>query len=264
MLHETKECSGLCSEITASRCNMYRYRKVHGVVLSDSVTIPLFEHFLEFCVKFWEPKKLTGMGLKKFNEGCEKFYREKTLERVGLFYKNFGHQDSETSINGIFVPKLSSIMAGVDWDWLSEGAPGQFHGDFHFENILWNEADREFVLLDWRQDFAGDLVVGDIYYDLAKLVHGLIVNHGLVARNQYAVSWEGNEIVFDLYRRQVLVECEQLFKKWLANQGFDEKKVVTLVALIYLNIAALHHYPYCLLLYALGKSMLFKAINGNQ
>jgi hypothetical protein len=29
-----------------------------------------------------------------------------------------------------------------------------------------------------------------------------------------------------------------------------------LTALIYLNIAALHHHPYSLLLFALGKSML--------
>ena len=35
-----------------------------------------------------------------------------------------------------------------------------------------------------------------------------------------------------------------------------KKKVWVLTALIYLNIAALHHHPYSLLLYALGKSIL--------
>jgi hypothetical protein len=43
---------------------------------------------------------------------------------------------------------------------------------------------------------------------------------------------------------------------WLGEAGYDKRKVWTLTALIYLNIAALHHHPYSLLLYALGKSML--------
>jgi hypothetical protein len=43
----------------------------------------------------------------------------------------------------------------------------------------------------------------------------------------------------------------------LVEQGYEVRKVRILTALIYLNIAALHHNPYCQLLYALGKSMLF-------
>jgi len=144
----------------------------------------------------------------------------------------------------------------VDWDWMCNGLAGRFHGDFHFENILWSSEEKRFTFLDWRQDFGGNLSIGDIYYDLSKLMHGLIVNHALISNDQYTVDWIEKEINFDLHRKQILVECELMFNQWIEENGFDLKKVRVLTALIYLNIAALHHYPYSLLLYGLGKKML--------
>jgi hypothetical protein len=38
--------------------------------------------------------------------------------------------------------------------------------------------------------------------------------------------------------------------------GYDLKQVNILTAMIYLNVAALHHHPYSDLLYYLGKTML--------
>ena len=57
-------------------------------------------------------------------------------------------------------------------------------------------------------------------------------------------------------KKQNLVECERRLNAWIQENGYDLKKVKVLTALIYLNIAALHHYPYSLLLYGLGKKML--------
>lgn len=54
----------------------------------------------------------------------------------------------------------------------------------------------------------------------------------------------------------MLVDCEADFEKFLEREGYDVKRVKILTALIYLNIAALHHFPYSLLLYYLGRSML--------
>ena len=45
------------------------------------------------------------------------------------------------------------------------------------------------------------------------------------------------------------------------KNNYSIKKVEILTALIYLNIAALHHYPYSIFLYYLGKFELTKAIN---
>ena len=154
------------------------------------------------------------------------------------------------------MPSLKDLLNQIDWNWISRGLAGRFHGDFHFENILYSKSNKKFTFLDWRQDFAGNLSIGDIYYDLAKLMHGLIVNHGIVVNNQYSASWKEGEIKFDIERKKSLVECEQTLNAWMQENGYDSKKVRVLTALIYLNIAALHHYPYSLLLYGLGKKML--------
>ena len=131
---------------------------------------------------------------------------------------------------------------------------------FTLRIFLWNSASESFTFLDWRQDFGGDLEVGDIYYDLAKLLHGLVVSHELIALNAYSIEWNNEAITFDLYRRQILVECEKFLASWCDEHDFDFSKVRILTSLIFLNIAALHHYPYSLLLFALGKHMLHQVV----
>lgn len=249
------ELEGYVPQVTGAGKNMYRYAKVEGKVMSDVVNLPRFKRLLEHSQRFWKRKTLSGEAEQAFRQSCLKFYRDKTYERVDLFYKNFSRCDGTESINGIPMPTLGSLLERVDWNWLAEGLPGRFHGDFHFENILCTE-DERFVFLDWRQDFGGDLSTGDIYYDLAKLLHGLIVSHELIARDLFSVDWRDDEISYDVHRKQSLVECERYFDQWLTEQGYEIRKVRVLTALIYLNIAALHHFPYSLFLYALGKSML--------
>lgn len=263
-VERAKKLVGFVPNVRAVRPHMYSYNKVPGRVLSEAVTLPLFREFLAHCKRFWKSADLNLSQQSEFNEICKKFYFNKTKERVELFYKNFSKEDGAELINGEEMPTLDSLFERIDWDSLTQGLPGQFHGDFHFENIIWNAGAEKFTFLDWRQDFGGDLDVGDIYYDLAKLLHGLIVSHELIANEAYTVSWESNQIHFDLHRKQVLVECEQYFSLWCNENGFSYHKVRLLTALIYLNIAALHHYPYSLLLYALGKRMLRAEIESSS
>ncbi len=240
--------------------NMYSYNKIEGKILSKIVTLPLFNNLLKTCKIFWKKRNLTVEEKVIFNKNCHKFYYDKTLERINLFYKKFNKKDGTESINGEAMPSLLSLLNYIDWKDLTNGFPGRFHGDFHFENILYCSKKKTFKFLDWRQDFAGDLEVGDIYYDLAKLLHGLIVSHEVIVKNCFSVEWENNIISFKLNGRQILKKCEIRFNQWCIKNNFSLKKIRILTALIYLNIAALHHYPYSFLLYALGKSMLKKEL----
>jgi hypothetical protein len=251
-----EQLQGYVPEVTGAERHMYRYPKVQGKVLSEVITLPLFDRLLDHCCHFWEKKTLTAPETEAFQETCMKFYRDKTFERVALFYKNFDRKDGSEVINGKEMIELDIMLNSVDWNWLANGLPGRFHGDFHFENILWSAIDQKFVFLDWRQDFGGNLSTGDIYYDFAKLLHGLIISHELIAGDFYQVDWRSDAIDYDFHRKQLLVECERHFGTWLEGNGYDINKVWVLTALIYLNIAALHHHPYSLLLYTLGKNML--------
>lgn len=243
--------------VTGSTEHLYRYKKAEGIVLSDVVTLPLFKKFLHHSLTFWQTQALNEQQQSEFRNNCLVFYKDKTIDRVNQFYLRFGKLDGNEEINGKRVTTLIELFDQLDWNWLSDGLAGRFHGDFHFENILYSQSTDSFKFLDWRQDFGGSLITGDIYYDLAKLLHGLIISHEIIADKHFTINWTANEITYDFHRKQKLVDCEQYFYFWLVDHGFDVKKVRLLTAIVYLNIAALHHHPYCELLYALGKSLLF-------
>jgi dTDP-glucose pyrophosphorylase len=253
----SKEIEEFIPKLKGSTSHMYSYEKVEGEILSKVVNLPLFERLLQHSRTFWQPKNLCEVQAQEFRSICMKIYKKKTEERVDLFYKNFDKHDEITVINGVAIPGLEQMLESLDWNWISDGLPGRFHGDFHFENILYTPSTEKFTFLDWRQEFGGSLTTGDIYYDLAKLLHGLIICHELILQDHYQVVWKEGNITFDFHRKQVLVECERFFTEWVCQNGYDPKKVWVLTALVYLNIAALHHYPYSLLLFALGKKMLF-------
>jgi NDP-sugar pyrophosphorylase family protein len=243
--------------------NMYLYKKIEGKVLSKIITLSLFNNLLKTCKVFWKKRNLTAKEKIIFNKNCYKFYYDKTLERINLFYKKFNKKDGTESINGEAMPFLSNLLNYIDWKDLTNGSPGRLHGDFHFENILYCSKKKTFKFLDWRQDFAGNLEYGDIYYDLAKLLHGLIVSHEEIVKKRFSIEWKNNTILFKLDRKQILEKCEVRLNQWCTKNHFSLKKIRILTGLIYLNIAALHHHPYSLLLYAIGKSMLKKEVTNN-
>ena len=239
---------------------MYSYNEINGRVVSSTVNLKIFKDLLNFSDKFWKKQKLNNIEKKLFQKQCKKFYYNKTLERINLFYEKFSKIDKSQKINGERTPTLASLIKKIDWKDISNGAAGQFHGDYHFENILFLPSNKKFILLDWRQDFAGNLKIGDIYYDLAKLLHGLIVSHELIVKNMFKIKWNKNNIKYKLLQKKIYKDCENYFYNWCSKKNYSIKKIKIITALIFLNIAALHHYPYSLFLYALGKHMLKKTI----
>jgi len=205
--------------------------------------------------RYWAPFELTDVEKKNFKQTCNSFYREKTYKRVKQYFNRFQQKDSKEIINGIEVPKLYDLLEKIDWECVSDGTPCMFHGDLHFENILVSESG-DFLLLDWRQDFGNILHYGDLYYDLAKLLHGMIVSHELINKEMFLIEKKANVINFDILRKNIMVECEKYFENFILDNGHDLKKVKILTALVFLNIAALHHYPYSEFLFYLGKYQL--------
>ncbi len=172
-------------------------------------------------------------------------------------------------INDIETPTVNEIMSQLDWNWLCTGIPSErFHGDLHFENILLEERDGysffKFTFLDWRQEFGGLLEYGDIYYDLAKLNHGIIISHEIIDKELFSHSISNDVVKFDFLRKNVSVELERMFEKFIIEEGYEYRKVQYLTYLIFLNIASLHHYPYGLLLFHLGKLGLWKLLQEDK
>jgi len=255
---------GLVPDIIDSSVNFYSYEYAPGELLSDKVAmLPLFRQLLDWSMsRLWAPIKLNHKEQNLFENTCFKFYYDKTMDRVDSFYGEHDIEDGEESINGNRVPSLSSILDCVKWSDLKRGVPVLWHGDYHFENILKTESG--FSLLDWRQGFGDEIEYGDIYYDFAKLLHGLVVNHGIIRADQFTVHYGGGKVEFDMHRKHSLVECEPCLREFIVERGFSYKKTRILTALIFLNIAPLHHYPYSHFLYFLGKLMLWEAVESDD
>ena len=87
----------------------------------------------------------------------------------------------------------------------------------------------------------------------------------MVHNDHFTVTYDDSgDITIDILRPSTLVDVEQEYYKWLNSNGFCVERTKILTALIYLNIAALHEYPYSMYLYYLGKQLLYKWGSENE
>lgn len=255
--------NGMVPDIIDKTRNFYVYNYVPGKVLSDEVSVlPDFRRLLDWSKRrLWSPLELNQEDQSRFESSCFSFYYEKTMDRLDSFYALYDFEDKEELINGVQTPSLSAILEMLDWADLGRGIPVLFHGDYHFENVL--KTEDGFKLLDWRQGFGNEIRYGDLYYDLAKLLHGLIVNHPIIRAEQFVIHIAESEVTFDFHRKQSLLECEKTLEEFIKQNGWSWNKTQVLTSLIYLNIASLHHYPYSHFLYYLGKTTLLQTAKNN-
>lgn len=255
-----KMLAGIVPPIQSYTDNFYRYPYVTGKLYAKVANSSNFKVFLEWSKStLW--KTSGALTASRMRELCEDFYFTKTLKRLQEFYTGRGIVDKEERINGILVPSIQSMLDSIDKEWLCSSMPSQFHGDFILDNILQVE-NQQYQLVDWRQDFAGELAAGDMYYDLGKLAHNLVVNHEMVDDDYFSIKkGRDGSIELNIHRFQTLVECEQILFNWLRENNLDTKKVEVLRAIIWLNMSPLHHHPLDIFLYYLGKLQLFQVLN---
>lgn len=240
--------------IVAHEGQFYAYSYADGHTLyerNDSVTFNALLSWLERTL--WIPGKVDQ---KAFGEACEQFYRKKTLERIELFRRKYDAPDRITVVNGSPVRPISALLEQLPWSLITQGVATQFHGDLQFDNILHDEKTGRFVLLDWRQDFAGHTDFGDLYYDLAKLSGGILLNYDYIKQNLFSYRESGEKAFVDFATRYSSAQYDEALFEFVRSRGFSAQKVKLLVGLIYLNMAPLHHFPFDKLLYSLGRLTL--------
>lgn len=250
-------------KIVKNRKYFYVYKFAKGKILSTITDQKIFIYFLNWLVNdFWKIKKLSKKNEISFKEKCFDFYYEKTLSRISLLFERNNLVDKEEVINGIKIPKISDLLTKIDWKDLTSGLPSNFHGDLHMENICINR--KKITLLDWREDFSGLLEYGDIYYDLAKINHGFIIDHKIIKNSKYSINIGKSKTNFKFHQETKNKKFQYIFYDFLKKNNLSKKKVKILTSLIYLNISPLHHYPYSFFLYYLGKYSLYKSLITND
>jgi len=257
----SKILSSLVPQVKRSSSNFYAYTMVDGQMMSDILSAETLLRFLGWASRnLWVSYK--NVSVDELQTLSKAFYLEKTNQRLQMLYDSGWVMDNTYCVNGVDCQRPSELLNRLDDIFFQSTMPVQFHGDLHPDNIL-VKPNGDFVLLDWREDFAGRLDWGDQYYDLAKLYHGLLVSHDFVKNNKFSVEINERTISFDIAVHYRNIECIGLLEHWVEQCGLSIKRMRILTALIYLNIAPLHHYAYNQLLYFLGLRMLQRALDGN-
>lgn len=231
---------------------LYAYEFVPGRTFYQDCSVERFQYLLTWLRERLWPSSPASATLTE--EDCVWFYKHKTYARLREFrtkYPNF----HPTQINRTPITQtLEEYLDAYDWAPLITrnlvGRCGFIHGDLQFDNLLWT--DRTIVAIDWRQDFAGHLDYGDIYYDVAKLKAGLLLNHDLIKRHLFSFTQnERGQVAYDYARR---IAHDTL--REIVDANFADPIIDDIVTLIYLNMAPLHAAPYDKLLFSIALERL--------
>ncbi len=230
--------------------NFISYKWNQGETLYTANSIEVWGKFLRFY------GELLDSSEKYYSpELIRPFYQDKTIERLKGFATKYGDRylDESITINGNRHDSISNIFKSIDFS-LFQNNPfySQFHGDLHFDNLLFDKNTDKFIYIDWRESFAGSTKGGDIYYDLAKFYGGLILPYHLLKNDDYIILTEDSkEINYEL-----LKEFKTYYENWLVEHGFYLGKVKLITGLIFLSMSPLHTEKFNKLLLCKGIEIL--------
>jgi thiamine kinase-like enzyme len=153
----------------------------------------------------------------------------------------FANYDSVTKINNVDVYPMHHYLDKINWDEITQTIPTKlFHGDLQFDNIIYTGTD--FKLIDWREDFGGNTVSGDLYYDLAKLNGGMDLNYSIMKDNvNYSVNINSKTVQLDYTIDPILKSISiNEFALMVEKNNLSLRKIKLLTGIIYLNMSPLH------------------------
>jgi len=190
------------------------------------------------------------------------FYKDKTIGRIEKFLDKYPVLQNVTHVNGIQIKSHLEYLDKIDWQYLSTNTlPGFIHGDLQFDNIIINKSG-DFLLIDWRHEFADVVDYGDIYYDLAKMAGGFIVNYASIKKHNFDFEITGTEVTIKIPNIDEIDTYQQILKEFIHSKGWDYKKVQQLIPVIFWNMSPLHKSPFDMFLWYLGIKM-FEDLENN-
>jgi len=244
--------SNIFPKIKSSGKNFYCYDYFKGDIFYNLKDISKFELLLNWLEKnLWHS---VDMKDEKISNLCKKFYYEKTIKRINDFKEKYENYELPLTVNGNNIHSLDQILKKISWDQLFDGIPCFIHGDLNFGNILFNED--EFCLIDCRPNFAGFIEFGDLYYDLAKLYAGLIINFQDIRENNFDYIESNNDVKIHLKKWELRDLLIKKFEMYIISKDLDLKRIKILAGITFLNMAPLHNSPFDRLLMAFGSKII--------
>jgi hypothetical protein len=141
------------------------------------------------------------------------------------------------------------------------------HGDFCFNNILYDNLSGTIRLIDPRGSFGEKHpgIYGDCKYDLAKLLHSSVYCYDYIVNDLFHFKADNNKINYRFNLRSNHSLLTSLSNELVSKMGFTTDRISIIVALLFLSMCPLHNdnlqrqkMMYAHGLYLLNKSLIPK------
>lgn len=190
-------------------------------------------------------------------QAYKSFYIDKLRERFENYTNYLIQQGSDYSWieSAVYIDDIYCLPLNSLWEKLesffekkyNENMFCCFHGDFCFNNILYDINSSIVKLIDPRGSFGETCVgiYGDFEYDIAKLAHSTIGKYDYLVNNLFTLNAESNikfKIDFDLRDNQYILESEtkSIINKF--NLNIDD--ILVIMGTLFLSMAPLHSDSY--------------------
>lgn len=215
--------------------NMYSYDYIDGTTLSSINDERVFYDFFNFLNKEIHIK--NKLKDQQFKDDCVAMYERKINSRIKPL---LGSQiDQISQINGLKVEPTETLLDKVNWQEIYQNSePTLFHGDLQPENIIFHN--NQFTLIDWRESFGSSIIHGDMYYDLAKLYHGIFISGELVLKRLYDVKYNTMKAELNFLVKNNLIELLKVFKIYSYENNYCWKNISLIGILHYFSICTLY------------------------
>ncbi|AGH96555.1 aminoglycoside phosphotransferase family protein [Pseudobdellovibrio exovorus] len=252
-VEKSRLVSNIFPEIERHQNSFFSYKYQPGLTLYRDSSLERFKQLIHWLENnLWRD---ISNGHVNIQDICKKFYYDKTLHRVQQFNKKYSNFNIQI-VNSKRIRPLPELFKIFPWKDVFAGHPSFIHGDLQPDNIIFDKEKNKFCLIDWRQDFGGEISYGDIYYDFAKLWAGINVNYDSIKQSKFSYLESENscEIFYEGHEHKE--EVMHYLENFIADRGFSVARVRLLAALIYINMSALHKNPFDKMLYVLGQQLL--------
>jgi len=204
-------------------------------------TFKMIERFKLYSTKarFNTQEHLTNVLLDKTEKRLEELNNDSYFKNL-LFYNSI-KINNKTYKN--FPLMWDDIKQYVNEN-IIENSP-QFwqiiHGDLFFGNMLYDVNSETLKVLDPRGNFGLDGIYGDVRYDIAKLMHSITGKYDFIINDLFAIiREEENEIDYILYDSPRHLEIEQLFNKFVEDNGYNINDIKVITGLLFISMIPLH------------------------
>jgi choline kinase len=248
-LKKPKYLAGAFPKNSTAKGQFYRYDFVQGENFYDLVTPKNFTNFLNWMVsEVWEKQTI------EMKEDLLDFYKVKTTSRIEMLESRLTSPEyNPSNVDNIKVKNWKYYFNSIDWDLLIYcNYPSFIHGDLQFDNIIYQNKINKFILIDWRHEFGGLKLYGDLYYDFAKLLGGILHNYKLIKKGKFSMNYESGRAMISIPSAPNRDELIKVLFKTAKSLNLNTRKIWLLVPLILWNMAPLHKEPFSNICWNLG------------